>query len=524
MKLYKAFFTVGGLTLVSRVLGFMRDIAFAALLGAGPIAEAFVVAFRFPNLFRRWFGEGAFNAAFVPLFTKRLQGEGPDAARDFAEQALAGLAFVLLILSAAAMIAMPWLMYGLAPGFAATPAKFDLAVTMSQIAFPYLFCMSLVALLSGVLNALGRFVESSSISIVLNMTLMAAMGVAWLLGYGNDPRTGIVLAWGIFTAGILQLLLLLDGARRNGMFLRPRWPRLTPGVRQLVTLGVPGVIAGGITQINIVIGGMIASMQTGAVSYLFYADRLYELPLAIVGIAIGVVLLPELSRHLKSGDAVAAMDSQNRSLELAMLLTVPAAVALAVVPSELVSVLYERGAFKAADTANVAAALAIFALGLPSFVLIKVFSPAYFAREDTKTPMRFAGISLTVNTIGSVGLFFLFQHLGWKPHVGIAVATTVGGWLNAFLLWRGLKHRGQFVSDSRLLRVLPAILLSSLGMGVALHFIADPLAPYLSASLHFWPRMAAVAVLVGSGGLVYLLLTLVTGALKPAMLKKVLRR
>ncbi len=302
MKLYRAFFTVGGLTLISRIMGFARDIGFAALLGAGPIAEAFVVAFRFPNLFRRWFGEGAFNSAFVPLFTKRLTGEGKEAARSFGEEAMAGLAFVLLIVTVVCMIAMPWLMYGLAPGFAATPAKFDLAVAMSRISFPYLFCMSLVALLSGVLNAFGKFVESSAVSIVLNLTLIAAMAVAWVLGYGNDPRTGYVLAWGIFAAGILQLVLLLDGARRNGISLRPRLPRLTPGVRQLVSLGVPGIIAGGVTQINIVIGGMIASLQTGAVSYLFYADRLYELPLAIVGIAIGVVLLPDISRHLKAGN------------------------------------------------------------------------------------------------------------------------------------------------------------------------------------------------------------------------------
>ena len=350
MKLYRAFATVGGLTLVSRIMGFLRDIAFAALLGAGPIAEAFVVAFRFPNLFRRWFGEGAFNAAFVPLFTKRLEGEGREAARAFAGEALAGLAFVLLVLSALCMIAMPWIMLGLAPGFADTPAKFDLAVDMSRIAFPYLFCMSLVALLSGVLNAVGKFVESSAVSIVLNLTLMAAMATAWWLGYGNDPRTGYVLAWGIFAAGVLQLWLLVDGARRNGLMPRLTRPTLSPGVRRLVALGVPGIIAGGVTQLNIVIGSMIASLQDGAVSHLFYADRLYELPLAIVGIAIGVVLLPDVSRHLRAGDEAAVMDSQNRALELALLLTVPAAVALAVIPAEIVSVLYQRGAFRAADT------------------------------------------------------------------------------------------------------------------------------------------------------------------------------
>lgn len=524
MKLYRSFFTVGGLTLVSRIMGFARDVAFAALLGAGPIAEAFVVAFRLPNLFRRWFGEGAFNAAFVPLFSKRLEGAGADAARSFAEEAAAGLAFVLVILSLVAMIAMPWLMYALAPGFSVVPEKFDLAVSMSQIAFPYLMCMSLVALLSGVLNALGKFVESSSVSIVLNLTLMAAMAIAWWLGYGNDPRTGYVMAWGIFAAGVLQLVLLADGARRNGFGLRIRRPRWTPGMRQLLALGIPGVIAGGITQINIVIGGMIASLQAGAVSYLFYADRLYELPLAIVGIALGVVLLPAISRQLKSGDVAAVMDSQNRSLELAMLLTVPAAVALAVIPYEIVSVIYERAAFKAADTANVATALAVFALGLPAFVMIKVFSPAFFAREDTATPMRYATISLMVNTVGSVGLFFLFREAGWRPHVGIAWATTIGGWLNALLLWRALVREKHFVADHRLTRALPMILVSSLVMAGVLVWLAGVLAPWLSAGLPFWTRMAACAALVTGGAVVYLATAYITGGLRFASVEATIRR
>ncbi len=524
MKLYRSFATVGGLTLVSRIMGFMRDIAFAALLGAGPIAEAFVVAFRFPNLFRRWFGEGAFNAAFIPLFTKRLEGEGVEPARRFAGEALAGLAFILLILSILCMIAMPWIMYGLAPGFSSTPEKYDLAVDMSRIAFPYLFCMSLVALLSGVLNAIGKFVESSAVSVVLNLTLMAAMFVAWWLGYGNDARTGIVLAWGIFAAGILQLVLLLDGVRRNGLMPRFTWPKLTPGVRQLVTLGIPGVIAGGVTQINIVIGSMIASLQTGAVSYLFYADRLYELPLALVGIAIGVVLLPDVSRHLRAGDQVAVMDSQNRALELAMLLTLPAAVALAVIPTEIVSVLYQRGAFSAADTANVAVALAFFALGLPSFVLIKVFSPAYFAREDTRTPMRYASISLILNTLGSIGLFFAFRAVGWMPHVGIAVATAFGGWLNAILLWRTLRRRGHFIADARLKRALLMIVLSSAVMGGILWWHARELAPWFAAHHGVWTRALALAVLIVGGGLVYAIAALGTGAVRGGALVAMLRR
>ncbi len=524
MKLYRSFATVGGLTLVSRIMGFVRDIAMAGLLGTGPVAQAFVVAFKFPNLFRRWFGEGAFNSAFIPLFTKRLVGEGEEPARRFAGEAMAGLAFVLVILSAACMIAMPWLMYGLAPGFATDAAKYELTVAMSRIAFPYLFCMSLVALLSGVLNAVGKFVESSLISVVLNLTLMAAMLFAWGSGYGNSPAAGYVLAWGVFAAGVLQLLLLVWGVWRNGLMPRFSRPKMTPGMRELVRLGVPGAIAGGVTQLNIVIGSTIASLQDGAVSYLYYADRLYELPLAMVGIAIGVVLLPDVSRHLRAGDQAAVMDSQNRALELAMLLTLPAAVALAVIPSEIISVLFQRGAFGPVDTANVAAALSIFALGLPSFVMIKVFSPAFFAREDTKTPMRFASISLILNTLGSIGLFFLFRWLGWMPHVGIAVATAFGGWLNAWLLWRALRKRGHFVADARLKRALLMTVLSSLVMGGILWWHARELAPWFAASHGTWTRALALAVLIGGGGLVYAIAALGTGAARTGALKSMFRR
>ncbi len=523
MKLYRAFATVGGLTLVSRIMGFVRDIMFAALLGAGPIAEAFVIAFRFPNLFRRWFGEGAFNAAFVPLFAKRLEGEGRDAARRFAEEAMAGLAAVLLILSLIAMIAMPAVMLVMAPGFVGNPEKFDLAVVMSRIAFPYLFCMSLVALLSGVLNSVGKFAESSAVSIVLNLTLMAAMALAAALGYGNDRNSGIVMAWGICAAGILQLLLLLDGARRAGLLPKLRRPRLTDGVRELVRLGVPGIVAGGITQINIVVGSMIASMHAGAVSWLYYADRLYELPLAIVGIAIGVVLLPDLSRHLRAGDRAAVLDAQNRSLEFAMLLTVPAAVALAVIPKEIIAVLFERGAFKPSDTVNVAGALAIFATGLPAFVMIKVFSPAFFAREDTKTPMRFAGWSLAINTLGSIALFFLFRHLGWAPHFGIAIATSFGGWLNAGLLYGALRRRGHILADVRLNWALPMIVIASFGLGVFLHFGAGWMEPWLAGQT-LTMRATALAVLTVAGAIVYFALTAMTGALPLAGLVRAFRR
>ena len=524
MKLYRAFATVGGLTLVSRVLGFVRDILFAWAFGSGWVADAFNVAFRFPNLFRRLFGEGAYNSAFIPLFAKRLEGEGKESARAFASEAMSGLIFVLAILSVIFIVFMPWLMYLLAPGFSENPEKFDLAVLLTRITFPYLMCMSLVALLSGVLNAFGKFVESSAVSIVLNLTLTVAIFIGFWLGYHNDPNGGIVQALGVFVAGLLQLWLLLNGVKRNGFSLKLGRPRMTDGVRRLLTLGLPGVIAGGVTQLNIMIGTMIASMQPGAVSQLYYADRLYELPLAIVGIAIGVVLLPDVSRHLRAGNHEAVMESQNRSLEFAMLLTIPAAIALFVIPSEIVRVLYERGAFKATDSLATSTVLAVFALGLPAFVLIKVFSPAYFAREDTKTPMRYASISLTVNTLGSIALFFLFRSLGMMPQLGIAVATTLGGWLNAGLLWWTLRQRGQFVADARLVRVLPLMILASLAMGAALFWGARWLEPYLHVSRGIAVEAGALAVLVTLGMLVYAAAIFATGVMNLSQLGRFTRR
>ena len=524
MKLYKSFATVGGLTLLSRVFGFVRDILIAATLGSGWVADAFVVAFRFPNLFRRLFGEGAFNSAFVPIFAKKIEGEGKEAARVFAEEAMAGLLFVLLILTIVAELAMPLFMYALAPGFDVQPEKFDLAVLLTRITMPYLLCMSLVALMSGALNSVGRFAESSSVSIVLNVVMTAATLIALWLGYKAGPAAGIIQALGVFVAGILQLVLLMWGMKRAGLSLKLRWPKWTDDLRRLWTLGVPGIISGGVTQINIAIGTMIATMQPGAVSQLYYADRLYELPLAIVGIAVGVVLLPDVARQLRAGNMDGVMDSQNRSFEFAMLLTIPAALALAIIPVEIIRVLFERGAFKASDTEATAAVLAIFAMGLPAFVAIKVFSPAYFAREDTKTPMRYAAISLTANTLGSIALFFLFRSWGWMPQLGIAIATSFGGWLNAFLLWDTLRQRGNFVADSRLKRNLPLIGVASIAMGAVLYWAAQAFAPYFENGHGFLASAAALAALVTLGASVFAAVILVTGVMTPAQLGRFTRR
>lgn len=510
--------------MISRVFGFARDILIAAALGSGAIADAFFVAFRFPNLFRRLFAEGAFNSAFVPLFAKRLAGEGTDEARKFAEEALSVLFFTLLGFSVVCILAMPWLMLVLAPGFVTDPGKYDLAVLLTQITFPYLLCMSLVALLSGILNSMHRYWVAAAAPILLNVVLIAAISLAILLGYSGQPAAGVILGIGVLIAGIAQFLMLWIAVRRAGLRLRLHRPRLTPGVRRLVRLGVPGVISGGITQINIVVGTIIASLQAGAVSYLYYADRLYQLPLGIVGVAIGVVLLPDLSRRLAAGDHRSAMDSQNRSLEFGLLLTVPAAVALAVAAGPIIRVLFERGAFSAGDTAATAPALAAFALGLPGFVLIKIFQPAFFAREDTKTPMRYAAINMIVNVAGALTLFYTFGQFGYHPHVGIALATSLAGWINALLLWSALRRTGDFQADARLLRNLPLIGLSSAIMGGAVWSLLGPLSPYLSASAPLYLQMAALSALVGLGAIVFFGTIMLTGVLSPSQFANKLRR
>ncbi|MEZ5926198.1 MAG: murein biosynthesis integral membrane protein MurJ [Hyphomicrobiaceae bacterium] len=524
MNLYRAFATVGGMTMISRILGFVRDIMIAAVLGTGPVADAFFVAFRLPNLFRRLFGEGAFNAAFVPIFAKRLEGDGKEAAARFAQEAMSGLLLVLLIFTAIAELAMPFIMYGFALGYSDTPEKFDLSIVLSRIMFPYLLCMSLVALLSGVLNALHRFWIASAAPIMLNVVLIAVMSGALLSGVGNSPAAGHVLAWGVFAAGLIQLGLLWNAARLNGVTLGMTRPVYNEDLKRLVRLGIPGVIASGIIQFNLVIGTNIASMQDGAVSFLYYADRIYQLPLGVVGVAIGVVLLPDVARHLRAGNHDAVEDSQNRALEFAAMLTLPAAVAISVVAWPIVRVLFERGAFTADDTTATAGALAIFAVGLPAFVLIKVFSPAYFAREDTKTPMRYAGVDMIVNVIASLALFFLFKSMGVRPHYGIAIATALAGWCNAVLLWRTLVRRGHYTADARVKKVLPKIALASAAMGTALWLGTMLVDPLFAADQPVWLRFSALAVLVAAGLAVYALLIQATGAARLGQIVGGLRR
>ncbi len=508
-RLVRGFFTVGFWTLVSRILGFCRDVIFAAVLGAGPAAEAFLVAFSLPNMFRRIFAEGAFNTAFVPMFSKRLQtGTDP---RGFAEEAFSGLAGFLIIFFVAAQVLMPVLVLAMASGFVGD-GRFDLAVLLGRIAFPYLILISLAALVSGILNATGRFAAASAAPVLLNACFISVLLASHKFGW--DPA--LSLAWSAPVAGIAQLGLVWVAAARAGFAIRIRIPRLTGDMRRLAVIAAPAALAGGVVQINLLIGRQVASFQDGAVAWLNYADRLYQLPLGVVGIAIGVVLLPELSRKLAEGDEAGGNHALNRAAELSLGLALPASVALAVVPLPLVSVLFERGRFDATDSAATAAALIIYGAGLPAFVLQKVLQPLYFAREDTRTPFRFAAIAMLVNAAVAIGLMPVFGYLS------AAIGASLSGWALVLLLWRGARQMGAASRpDSRLQRAIPGILVASLVMGACIFGLAS-----LTGEMFRQPgiRYVALGFLVLVGMLVYGVMLLLLSVYSVSDVKKLLRR
>lgn len=498
--------SVGGLTLVSRVLGFIRDVLTAAILGAGPVADAFFVAFRLPNHFRALFAEGAFNAAFVPLFSAALVQEGADGAKRFAEQVMSLLVLVQVLLLGLFWAIMPWFMLVFAPGFSDEPDKFALAVEFTRITFPYLLCMSLVSLLGGVLNGVGRFAAAAAAPVLLNLSLIGAL----LLVAPLTPTVGHALAWGVLVAGVLQYLYLLWDARRAGMVLRLVRPRLTAGVRRFLAVLGPAALGAGLTQISLFADTLIASMlPTGSVSYLYYADRLNQLPLGVIGIAVGTVLLPEMARRIRSGDEAGAVDSQNRAVELTLLLTLPAAAAFLVAALPLMSVLFQHGRFSAADAAASAATLQAYALGLPAMVVIRALVSGFYARHDTATPVRVALAAVAVNVVLKIAL------MGPLAQVGLAVGTAVGAWVNAGLLALVLYRRNLFHVDARLKRRLPRLVLAAAGLAGALALAQAWLAPWIFGT-GLAERLGGLAVLVTVGIVVYAALVLALGLFRRA--------
>ena len=509
MALLRSAATVGFYTLVSRVMGFLREVLTANFLGAGPVADAFFVALRLPNLFRSLFAEGAFNAAFVPLFAGHIAEHGRDVAKRFAEDTLAVLLTALLAMVILAEVFAPALVHVIAPGFAEEPAKFTLTVALTRITFPYLLYISLVSLQGGVLNSLERFAAVAATPTLLNIFLISALVFV-------RPVSGEALAWAVTAAGFAQFLWLMVSCWQAGMALGLPMPRLTPEVKRLLKLMIPGTFGAGVTQLNLVVSTAIASLlPTGAVAYLNYADRLNQLPLALVGIAVGTAILPSLSRQVRTGDVAGAIHTQNRGLELALLLTLPAAVALGTLAHPMLATLFQRGAFGPKETAAVTPALAAYAAGLPAFVLIKILAPGFFARHDTATPVKIAALAMLVNAICTVLLGFVLP----LAHVGIAMATSIAGWLNAMGLLTMLIRRGHFVLDSRARRSIPRIAAAALGMGVLLLLLERALTAPLAG--RFPERLTPHVMLVAVGLASFAALALLAGA---ADWREVLRR
>ena len=479
--------TVGSYTMISRVLGFLRDMMMAALLGAGPLADAFLVAFKLPNFLRRLFAEGAFNAGFVPMFARTLEGDGKAVARDFAAQAQALLLAVLLPLVLVGILAMPWVIRVMTPGFEVGGERYEAAVDLSRITFCYILFISLVALYGGVLNSLGRFAAPAAAPIILNLCMVIGMLSSHL--WFDAPAHA--LAWSLAAAGLAQFLWVYAAARREGMAAPFRRPRLSPEVKRLFALILPGVFGAGVAQINLFADVIFASfLAEGAVSYLYYADRVAQLPLGVIGVAVGTALLPLMARQLRAGETAGALHSQNRGIELALLLTIPAAIGIAVLSLPIVTVLFERGQFTAADSPATSAALSAYALGLPAYVLIKVLAPGFFAREDTKTPVKIAVVCLLAN------IAFVLALIGPFDHVGIALATVMSSWLNAGLLGFLLHRQSLLLPDARLKQRLPRILLAGAAMALVVWLAMDQAAAVM-------PMVLALAIAIAIGGLAF---------------------
>ena len=513
MALLRSIITVSSFTFLSRIFGFVRDMLVAAYLGAGPIADACFVAFKMPNFFRRLFAEGAFNAAFVPLFSAKLADDGKSAALHFAGAVMSIMITFLVIFVIIFQVSMPWLMYIFAPGFADDPEKFGFAIDLTRITFPYLLFISLVSLLGGVLNSLGRFAAVAATPIILNLFLIGAL----LLATPYLPSAGHAFVWGVFLAGIGEFLWLVFACHREGFTLYLTKPKFSLPVRRLLKLMVPGAIGAGVLQINQLVDVVIASLlPTGAISFLYYADRVHQLPLGVVGVAIGTALLPLLSQQIRAGEEKGALNSMNRSIEVALLLTLPGAAALLVIGQPIVSILFERGAFDAATTLATTQALMAYSVGLPAYVLIKVLAPGFFARQDTSTPVKIAIVCVFLNLVLNLTLMQIFAH------VGIAMATAISAWVNAALLLIFLYKRGQFQTDARLRNRACRIFIATLGMAIVLWVVHTAFQGLYDADQV--TRIGLLAILVFGGLVVYFVLILMFRAAAISDFKSLLRR
>lgn len=511
MSLIRKILTVSGFTLLSRIFGLVRDLMMARYLGVGMASDAFVIAFKLPNFFRRLFAEGAFSVGFVPLFSKALgkeiTPESQKAAEAFASRVLGWLLPVLALMLLIMEVAMVPVMLGLTGGFAdegvAGAEKFNLVVELGRYTFPYLLLISLVSFFAGMLNAVERFAAAAFAPVLLNIVMILSL----LLFNSSDIETARYLAGAVSVSGALQLLLLFIAAKRAGLKVSLPKPKLSEDVRQLLRVMAPAAVGAGIMQINLLADIIIAArlLPEGSVTWLFWADRLAQLPLGVIGIAVGTVLLPSISRLLSAGDSKGAVAQQNRSLEFSLLITLPAATALGMIAYPLIATLFERGAFIATDTQATSFALIAYAFGLPAYVIQKTLTPAYFARGDTKTPVIYATISLSANLILNLVL------IRFMAHAGIAAATAIAAWLNILLLYGGLVRRGHFYIEKQTWINSGKYIVASAVMGGGLFFANGQLHHLFETDN--WQRIATLASLVAFGGTLYFASAFALGAI-----------
>lgn len=501
----KSLMTVSGFTLLSRITGFLRDMLTSFYIGGGPAGDIWVAAFRFPNLFRRVLGEGAFNSAFVPLYSGKLAEEGEQPAYSFASRIIVLLSFLLsliCLLSYCFMEQITWLF-----NLGYDGEKLEQATELSRITVSYLFFICLVAAFSGILNSHKKFAAPAFSYVSLNLVFLVG-----LLGIVPFVENRIeVLAWCLPIAGFIQLMIVIFSAWRTGIKLRPKRPRLDSDTVKLGLLMGPGLVSAGIQQVNLLVGSLVASFQDGGQSAIFYSDRINQLPLGLIGIAFGVVLLPDITQKLRKKQHQAAQESLQTGMTMAMLIALPAMVGMMVLAEPIIYGIFKAGAFTTGQAAVAGQALFAFALGSPAYVMSKVLQPAYFAREDTKTPMKFTLISAFVNTVLCVGAFFVLGKDG-PLHIGCALATTVAGWVNVSLLLGGLRKAGYLTLSSEFWQRLGKMLLASIVMGAIVwagaHFLDDVL-----HSANRWLRIPVLAAVGGAGVVVYFILAHLTKAM-----------
>jgi putative peptidoglycan lipid II flippase len=511
MNLIKSTGTIGGLTLVSRVAGFAREMLMSRVMGASWQADAFFVAFRLPNTFRRLFGEGAFSAGFVPLYAQRLHGEGGnEEAKKFSEEVLAVFVPTLILFTLVFEIIMGPFVF-LISGY--HNEKLALATFLTRITFPYLVLISLVSLFSGILNSLARFTAAAFAPALLNLAMLAALIFVPVGG----TTTAIALAIGVTIGGVLQLGLLLAACKRAGIVLKLRRPRMTPGVRQFVRVVIPATLGAGVYQISAFIDTFfLTRIGTGAMSYFNYADRLNQLPLGVIGAALGTAILPQVSRHVGANEPAKAARVQGQAAELAMLLCLPAALALAVSAFPLVSALFQGGKFTTEDARLTAMTLSIIVLGLPAYVLVKVLTPGFYARQDTATPVKVAVLVLVATVVLN---FLLIPPFGIA---GLASAIAICSWLNCIILYVILHRRGHFRIEGWLASRIARQLIAAVAMGAALFAIRMLLSGWFEGSVGH--RLAGVIAIVGGGMAVYFPLVWILGGTDREELKSLVRR